>query len=37
VVLNRHSAAQGGYSGRRYQMYATYGSEAGEPKAGSAA
>jgi succinoglycan biosynthesis transport protein ExoP len=42
VVLNRHSAAQGGYSGRRYQMYETYGgssagSGAGEPKAGSAA
>ncbi|MFL6293743.1 MAG: GumC family protein [Thermoanaerobaculia bacterium] len=37
VVLNRHSASQGGYSGRRYQMYETYGSGAGEPKAGSAA
>jgi succinoglycan biosynthesis transport protein ExoP len=42
VVLNRHSTAQGGYSGRRYQMYETYGaspagSGAGEPKAGSAA
>lgn len=42
VVLNRHSVAQGGYSGRRYQMYETYGgssagSGAGEPKAGSAA
>ncbi|HVG08832.1 MAG TPA: polysaccharide biosynthesis tyrosine autokinase [Thermoanaerobaculia bacterium] len=37
VVLNRHSAAQGGYSGRRYQMYETYGSPASEPKAGSAA
>ncbi|HWN43157.1 MAG TPA: polysaccharide biosynthesis tyrosine autokinase [Thermoanaerobaculia bacterium] len=40
VVLNRHSAAQGGYSGRRYQMYETYGSAGsatGEPKAGSAA
>jgi capsular exopolysaccharide synthesis family protein len=40
VVLNRHSAAQGGYSGKRYKMYETYGvSSAGanEPKAGSAA
>lgn len=45
VVLNRHSLSQGGYSGRRYQMYETYGSAAGsaagsapgEPKAGSAA
>jgi capsular exopolysaccharide synthesis family protein len=42
VVLNRHSATQGGYSGRRYQMYETYGgslagSGASEPKAGSAA
>ncbi|HET9226537.1 MAG TPA: polysaccharide biosynthesis tyrosine autokinase, partial [Thermoanaerobaculia bacterium] len=38
VVLNRHTTAQGGYSGRRYQMYETYGSAgAGEPKAGSAA
>ncbi|HEX5715111.1 MAG TPA: polysaccharide biosynthesis tyrosine autokinase [Thermoanaerobaculia bacterium] len=42
VVLNRHSSAQSGYSGRRYQMYETYGgslagSGAGEPKAGSAA
>lgn len=42
VVLNRHTTAQGGYSGRRYQMYETYGgslagSGAGEPKAGSAA
>ena len=38
VVLNRHTTAQGGYSGRRYQMYETYGSAAAsEPKAGSAA
>ncbi len=40
VVLNRHSSAQGGYSGKRYKMYETYGvSSAGanEPKAGSAA
>ena len=41
VVLNRHSLSQGGYSGRRYQMYEAYGSPAGsapsEPKAGSAA
>lgn len=42
VVLNRHSTSQGGYAGRHYQMYETYGgslagSGAGEPKAGSAA
>ncbi|HWM94535.1 MAG TPA: polysaccharide biosynthesis tyrosine autokinase [Thermoanaerobaculia bacterium] len=37
VVLNRHKASQGGYSGRRYQMYETYGSAASEPKADSAA
>lgn len=37
VVLNRHTTSQGGYSGRRYQMYETYGAAAGEPKAGSAA
>lgn len=36
VVLNRHLLNQGGYAGRRYQMYETYGSDA-EPKAGSAA
>lgn len=36
VVLNRHTTSQGGYS-RHYQMYETYGSAAGEPKAGSAA
>jgi receptor protein-tyrosine kinase len=36
VVLNRHLTAQGGYS-RHYQMYETYGSAAGEPKADSAA
>jgi capsular exopolysaccharide synthesis family protein len=36
VVLNRHLASQGGYS-RHYQTYETYGSTAGEPKAGSAA
>jgi succinoglycan biosynthesis transport protein ExoP len=37
VVLNRHTAQQGGYAGRRYQMYETYGSAASQPKAGSAA
>jgi polysaccharide biosynthesis transport protein len=37
VVLNRHTAQQGGYTGRRYQMYETYGAAASEPKAGSAA
>jgi len=37
VVLNRHSTKQGGYSGRRYQMYEAYGSAADEPKADSAA
>jgi polysaccharide biosynthesis transport protein len=40
VVLNRHSSAQGGYSGKRYKMYETYGASsagANEPKAGSAA
>jgi capsular exopolysaccharide synthesis family protein len=36
VVLNRHKLNQGGYAGRRYQMYETYGADA-EPKAGSAA
>ncbi|MES1242658.1 MAG: polysaccharide biosynthesis tyrosine autokinase [Acidobacteriota bacterium] len=36
VVLNRHKLNQGGYTGRRYQMYETYGADA-EPKAGSAA
>lgn len=36
VVLNRHLLKQGGYAGRRYQMYETYGSDV-EPKAGSAA
>jgi succinoglycan biosynthesis transport protein ExoP len=36
VVLNRHTLNQGGYAGRRYQMYETYGSDE-EPKAGSAA
>jgi succinoglycan biosynthesis transport protein ExoP len=36
VVLNRHMLNQGGYAGRRYQTYETYGSDA-EPKAGSAA
>lgn len=36
VVLNRHTLKQGGYAGRRYQLYETYGSDV-EPKAGSAA
>jgi len=36
VVLNRHLLNQGGYAGRRYQMYEAYGAEV-EPKAGSAA
>jgi capsular exopolysaccharide synthesis family protein len=36
VVLNRHTLKQGGYAGRRYQMYEAYGSDV-EPKAGSAA
>ncbi len=36
VVLNRHLLKQGGYAGRRYQMYEAYGSDV-EPKAGSAA
>jgi capsular exopolysaccharide synthesis family protein len=37
VVLNRHTTGQGGYSGRKYQMYETYGSAAGEPTVDSAA
>jgi polysaccharide biosynthesis transport protein len=36
VVLNRHLLNQGGYAGRRYQMYEAYGADV-EPKAGSAA
>lgn len=37
VVLNRHKLNQGGYTGRRYQMYETYGGADAESKAGSAA
>ncbi len=37
VVLNRHLLKQGGYAGRRYQTYETYGGSDVEPKAGSAA
>ncbi len=36
VVLNRHLLNQGGYAGKRYQMYEAYGAEP-EPKADSAA
>jgi Mrp family chromosome partitioning ATPase len=36
VVLNRHLLKQGGYAGRRYQMYEAYGADV-EPTAGSAA
>jgi capsular exopolysaccharide synthesis family protein len=36
VVLNRHLLNQGGYAGRRYQTYETYGADTA-PKAGSAA
>jgi capsular exopolysaccharide synthesis family protein len=36
VVLNRHLMNQGGYAGRSYHLYETYGS-GGEPKADSAA
>jgi capsular exopolysaccharide synthesis family protein len=36
VVLNRHLLNQGGYAGKRYQMYEAYGTDP-EPKADSAA